>query len=642
MKNKVTIVLLLISFVTKAQQYKLFAASTDKSIQLKWMSKSIENTTSFDIYRKENNGNWQKLNEKPIIPSLVIKESELKSAKNLFPNDKAYAFYIKYKNSKENSKNKQDYSDYTLALAGVFSNELAKHLGVYFEDNTVGKGKKYDYKVTKSGSEVELSSVIGIGFGDVASAPLNLKIKQEKQNLVATWKINEEFIGYNLYKNGEKSNEQPILLNLETDKNNQVQTVIEDLKPGTYRFFIKGISFLNTESKPSEEITFTIKDLTPPAGITKFTATLKENEVILKWKSSTDKTVKGHFVFKSTDNGKTFKKANETILAANIEQFSEVLKPEESGTIQYYIATVDQDENAANSIPTRVFIPDHQAPEIPKSVTSKIESEKITLSWKANTEKDLLGYRIFRGLKDDDENSMLLLSETPQLATTFSDVFSSKSNNRFIYKITAIDKSFNESKKAAVWVQLPNTVAPTAPFLKEAVLKEKQVELQWNSTQGENVKGYEVYRIFNQQKEKITTELIASTRFVDKTVNSKGVYQYYIQAVDSTKLVSKPSNSLYVSTADGISTATNLILQQDVRSKKVQITIEGITKEEVQSVKLFRKEGNTGFKIVPITFSNTTFLDESSQQGKIYQYFVEIIDANGEKRTSNKVSFNNP
>ena len=641
MKNKVTIVLLLLSLVTKAQQYKLFAASTDKSIQLKWMSKSIENNTSFDIYRKENNGAWQKLNEKPIIPSIVIKESELKSTKNPYPKDEAYAFYIKYKNAKEASQNKQDYSDYSLAIAGVFSNDLAKHLGVFFEDNSVSKAKKYDYKVTKSGSEVELSSV-GISYGDLANAPINLKVSQEKQNALLIWKGNEEFIGYNLYKNGEKNNEQPIMLNLETDKDNQVQTGIEDLKPGTYRFFVKGITFLNTESKPSEEITFTIKDLTPPSGITKFTATLKENEVILKWKSSTDKAVKGYFVFKSTDNGKTFKKANETILAANSEQFSEVLKPEESGTIQYYIATVDQDENAANSIPTRVFIPDHQAPEIPKSVTSKIESEKITLSWKANTEKDLLGYRIFRGLKDDDDNSMLLLSETPQLATTFSDVFLSKSNNRFIYKITAIDKSFNESKKATVWVELPNTVAPTAPFLKEAVLKENQVELQWNSTQGENVKGYEVYRIFNQQKEKITAELIASTRFIDKTINSKGVYQYYIQAVDSTKLVSKPSNSLYVSTTDGISKSIRLNLQQDLRSKKVQITIEGITKEEVQSLKLFRKEGNTGFRIIPFTFSNTTFLDEASQQGKIYQYFVEVIDTNGEKRTSNKVSFNNP
>lgn len=83
-------------------------------------------------------------------------------------------------------------------------------------------------------------------------------------------------------------------------------------------------------------------------------------------------------------------------------------------------------------------------------------------------------------------------------------------------------------------------------------------------------------------------------------------------------------------------------MQQDLCSKKVQITIEGITKEEVQSVKLFRKEASTGFRIIPFTFSNTTFLDETSQQGKIYQYFVEIIDTNGEKRTSSKVSFNNP
>ena len=87
---------MLFSIGIKAQDYKLFVASTDKSIQLKWMSKTQESNAAFDIYRKENSGTWQKINEKSIAASPIIKESELKSNKNLFPKDSAYAFYVTY------------------------------------------------------------------------------------------------------------------------------------------------------------------------------------------------------------------------------------------------------------------------------------------------------------------------------------------------------------------------------------------------------------------------------------------------------------------------------------------------------------------------------------------------------------------
>ena len=89
MKIRIIISFILFSIVVKAQEYKLFVASTDKSIQLKWMSKTPETNASFDIYRKENTGTWQKINDKLIVASPIIKESELKSNKNLFPKDSA-------------------------------------------------------------------------------------------------------------------------------------------------------------------------------------------------------------------------------------------------------------------------------------------------------------------------------------------------------------------------------------------------------------------------------------------------------------------------------------------------------------------------------------------------------------------------
>jgi uncharacterized protein len=330
------------------------------------------------------------------------------------------------------------------------------------------------------------------------------------------------------------------------------------------------------------------------------------------------------------------------MLDVKSQEFSEKLTPETSGTFQYYIETIDVDGNATQSMTVSAFIPDHQAPEMPKSVTSKSESGKISLSWMANSEKDLAGYRIYRGLKNDDENSMLLLNAEPLKTTSYSDDFPKNASTKFIYKVAAIDQSFNESKKAEVWVQLPDVVPPNAPFLVSADLRENKVVLKWNLIPNEAILSYDVYRVFEDKKEKLNINSLLQDNFTDDKLGKKGLYQYYIQAVDSAKLASEPSNSLYVSSVVSNSKNTiKLIPKQDLRSKKVQLEIIGIKPNEVQSFKLYRKIGNSGFKLLPIRFANSTVIDETSESGKIYQYYIDVIDLNEARIKSEVINFNN-
>jgi fibronectin type 3 domain-containing protein len=642
MKIKITLLFLLFSIVGKAQEYKLFVASTDKTIQLKWMSKTQNSDISFDVYRKENAGTWQKINEKSIVASPVIKESELKSSKNLFPKDSAYAFYVMYKSKKETSANKQAFADYLLVTAAVYNNKLANHLGVYFEDATVSNGKKYEYKLVQSSSQKELSISEMISLGDIPPAPQEGKAIQEKQNVTLTWKVNEKFIAYNIYKNNLKINKDPVLANSE-NKIYKVSYNEEDVKPGNYKYTIKGITFLNTESKPSSEIIIDVKDATPAIGIKALKATRNDQAIQLTWIPSTDKEAKGYFVYKSEDKGKTFKRINGSMLVVASQEFSEKLTQDTFGTFQYYIETIDIAGNISQSMTVSAFIPDHKAPDMPKTVTSKSENGKITLSWIANTETDLLGYRIYRGLKNDDENSMLLLNAAPIQTISFTDKFPEKTSTKFIYKVSAIDQSFNESKKAEVWVQLPDVVPPNAPFLDSAVLRDNKVVLKWNLLPNEAIMSYDVYRIFENKKEKLNLNALIQDSFTDDKLGKKGMYQYFIQAVDSAKLASQPSNSLYVSSvSSNAKSEVKLIAKQDIRTKKVQLEIVGIKSDEIQSFKLFRKSGKSGFKILSNRFTNAIFIDETSESGKIYQYYIEVVDLNETKFNSEVVSMNNP
>lgn len=631
-------VLFLMSCVMNAQEYKLFGVSTGNKVQLKWMSKNLKGNTSFDIFRSESGSSWQKLNNGPIVPSPVITEAELKSPKNQFPKDKSYEFYIKNKNSKETVLNKKAYEAYQLSLAAIFDSQVAKHLGIYFEDNSVVNGKKYNYKVVDAQSGKELSVLNGLVAGEAPLAPENFKGIQEKQNVKLSWKNNEDFMGCNIYRNGIKINSEPVMANLEKS-GYQIGYVDANLAEGSYAYVLKGITFLNTESQASAEIKIEVKDATPPSVVKGFKAERKNDEVVLVWQASKDKDLSGYNVLKSNDKGKTFTKINKQLISD--PKYVEKLDEASSGTFQYQIEAVDKSNNTRKSVPVSVFVPDHNAPAMPKEMTSKSESGKITLSWQANNEKDLAGYRIYRGLKDDDENEMLLLNVTPQTQTNFVDTFNEKAGTKFIYKVTAVDKAFNESPQAALWVQLPDVVPPAAPFLHEATYERNQINLKWDAVINDAILGYDVYRVFEEREEKINAEPITSTNFSDTENSKRGILHYYIKAIDSAKLTSKPSNKIAVTTASFGNKDLKIALSQDIRAKKVTISYEGLNSEEIQSMKLFRKSDDSGFVRIPFVVNQNGITDETSEENKIYEYYLEVLTKDDIKLKSQKTSINN-
>jgi uncharacterized protein len=636
-KRYIVTVLFLMSLIVNAQDYKLFGASNGNKVQLKWMSKNLKSNTSFDIFRSESNGLWQKLNNSPVVPSVLISEADLKTPKNPFPKDKSYEFYIQSKNTKETDANKRAYVNYQLALAAIFDNQTAKHLGIFFEDNAVIAGKRYSYKLVDSQSGKEISVLNGLVAGEIPLAPKSIKAVQEKQNVKMSWETNEDFMGYNVYRDGVKINAEAVMANLEKS-GYKSEYIDANVVQGSHTYIVKGITMLNTESHASAEIKIEVKDATPPSVVKGFKAERKNDEVVLSWLASPDKDLAGYHILKSTDKGKTFKRINAQMIPET--KFVEKLDETAFGSFQYQVEAVDRHGNASKSIPASVFAPDHNAPAMPKEVTSKSEPGKITLSWRSNSEKDLAGYRIYRGLKDDDENEMLLLNVTPQAQTTFVDTFNEKAGTKFVYKVTAMDKSFNESPQAVVWAQLPDVVPPQAPFLREVKFENGQVNLKWDAVHTDVILGYDVYQIYEGREMKLNTEPVNAASF-SSVIRERGQLEYYIKAIDSAKLVSKSSNKLVVATAEGRVETIRLSATQDVTSKKVQLRIDGVLPNDVAEVKLFKRKGEAGFVRTPFVFSERGFTDENTELGNIYEYFVEVITVDGVKIKSDKITFNN-
>ena len=639
MKKIIFTIVLLLSFSVKSQEIKLFGESVNGKIQLKWMSKKLFNDSSYDILRNDGNGNWQKINSSPIIASEIISVAELKSSKNKYTNDKSYKFYIETKNTKEKDVNRQAYADYQLSIGAIFDNQLAKHMGIYFQDDNVEAGKNYSYKLVDAKSQKEISVLNNIKAGEISPAPEKVEINQEKQNVKLTWKNNENFFGYNIYRNGSKINEEPIFANLENNIYS-VSYVDQKLPEGNYNYVIKGITFLNTESKPSNGLNFSVKDLTPPLAVKGTKAERKDNIVTISWIQTNDKEVVGYNVLRSDDNGKFYKKITAQPLKINDTKFNDRFEETVSGTFYYKIETIDSNGNSTTSNNVSILVPDHFPPSKPVDLISRVQPGKILLSWKPNSEKDLAGYRIYRGLKDDDENEMLLLNVAPQKEANYTDIFNEKAGTKFIYKVVAIDNSFNESPKSSLWVQLPDVIAPQAPVLKEAVIENGKVNLKWDEVLTDKILGYDVYRIYNSKEEKITSQPVKSNLFSDEVIK-RGIIEYFIKAVDSAKLESKPSNKIAITTADGVANQLRLVINQDLRTKKLNLKIEGVKPDEVLEIKLFKKTGKSGFVRTPFKLNPDGFLDEETAEGEIYEYYVEVITIDDAKLKSEKVVFNN-
>jgi predicted small lipoprotein YifL len=101
-----------------------------------------------------------------------------------------------------------------------------------------------------------------------------------------------------------------------------------------------------------------------------------------------------------------------------------------------------EDSEKVEVVPKDIFPP---AP--PSGLVSVSVGNLISLSWDANREKDLAGYRVWR--KAEGEAEFILL--TPELIqeNAYSDTKVEK-NKRYYYAITAQDKSGNESVKSDV------------------------------------------------------------------------------------------------------------------------------------------------------------------------------------------------
>ncbi len=211
------------------------------------------------------------------------------------------------------------------------------------------------------------------------------------------------------------------------------------------------------------------------------------------------------------------------------------------GKEYYYFISSENERGTAISDTVKAYLEDTKPPEAPKEVKGTVDTKGIVkLSWKANSESDILGYEVERFTGDSGTNNFLLTAK-PLTLTSFSDNLGSKSESAYRYVIYALDNNYNRSKASeAIRLRRPDDIAPDQPIITHISFDEPLVHLRWTEAVEDDFRMYKVYRRTGTKWMLITETNMA---YWSDTVSADGLHEYRVSAVDHDNNESKYSES---------------------------------------------------------------------------------------------------
>lgn len=226
----------------------------------------------------------------------------------------------------------------------------------------------------------------------------------------------------------------------------------EDFMSKKYLFSIRVKDIRRRKSLYSTPISFNAKILSfPPVNIT---AEIFVDKIKMKWDPpsenidlSTPPMVAGYNLFRAAGKSKAVRLNSALIKGQSYED-----KSFDFGMTYSYFVRASANESSPfqeseNSEILVISPKDIFPPAPPKGVVLVTGPDILSLSWDANQESDLGGYRVWK--KAEGEPEFVVLMEKPFLENTYTDS-SVEKNIRYYYAITSVDKAGNESQKSNI------------------------------------------------------------------------------------------------------------------------------------------------------------------------------------------------
>lgn len=628
----VLILLLLPACAASAQDYRLFAAPAGNSIRLKWMSKAPIKGKGFVLYRQTGNLAFVQVTPKPVMASVAIAPKDLSSDRNPFPGDSAYARYCTILHAGE----APDATDFQLYGEAAHDNAFARHVGVFWEDTDVRPGQTYVYRLAvldgKRERDLALSAPVSTENG--LKPPAVAKAAGGTSSATLEWPTDPAVFYYRVYRSASAGSAPRAFEDNEVYADKEAKTWFRDvgLKNGQgYVYQVVAVDYLGNESARSVPVSVVPKDLTPPVPIRRISASWKKSKgVELKWALSASRNVLAYHVYRSSGKDAPFEqvwtggKKDTLFLDSRLT---------EGTTYSYYVVALNDAGIRSNSSRASVLVPDVTPPVAPQGLTIAVDTGKITLRWAGIPQKDIRGFRIYRSI---DNREFTQLVAEPIQEQVFVDKQPARAGNRFFYRVTAVDRSFNESLPSAIAARMPDKTPPEAPVLSALSRQPAGMILSWKPTSDEDLKGFHVWRKTGDSlPERLTRTLLPATvpTFTDRRAPTGKPVRYALQAVDSTGNVSTLAAWRLAFDEEkkaGVKTIlpAGLTARYDTASG-VQLRFRVTDKEQGGYILLRKSEDGAFFRLTGPQYRGE-YRDTTVGRGRIYRYRVQWVTAEGD------------
>lgn len=449
--------------------------------------------------------------------------------------------------------------------------KTAQMAGLAYIDTEVTSTEKYVYKITSlvPASELRIEeggAFIGLSDYDVLPKPLDLASIFLEGKTMLSWNYAIHKQTYTSYfiersENGttfKRLNKLPL-----TSLNNSDKTAtkrmfyVDSIVNGkTYYYRILGKTLFGELSPVSDVVSGKSEKLLAYVPHITNKNYLDAKRIILEWEfpEEGNEFIQG-FELNSSDkvNG-SYK-----VVMENIPPQARKIKYDNLQATNYMtITAIGKNGSNRTSFAALIQPVDSIPPVMPIEFKGKVDSLGIvTLTWKANIEKDMLGYRVFRGNNREEEYSQITIA--PHQGTVYYDSISVKNlNSKVYYQLIAVDQRFNMSNPSEILeIKKPDFINPTQPVFKAYRIKKGKVYLTWANSSSEDVVRHEVYR---KEKGGIDWELMYTVKskelaggnedpidtWTDEDVNENNQYSYTIIAIDDSDLESDPAPPLTV------------------------------------------------------------------------------------------------
>lgn len=524
--------------------------------------------------------------------------------------------------------------------------EVAKKAGLGFEDKSAKLNEKYAYRVISNVPENELSIdyggiFVGLKEYEPLPKPLDFTVHFTDKSSMLSWNfktLSQVYGSYYIERSTDKktferiTNKPYTSLNQENENNNRIFYVdsIANNKPYSYR--IQGISPFGELSPYSEIISgkgTSILKFVPHLRVKDFK---DDTTVTLSWEfpEEGDNEISGFELNRSDSDDRNYTTVVKNIPAKN----RSVTYNKLSSTNYFTITAIGKQGSNRTSFPMLVQPVDSIPPAKPVGLKGIIDSLGVVkLTWTANKEKDLLGYRIYKGNTAQEEFSQITVS--PHESIIFEDkVLIKNLNPKVYYKIIAVDNRYNMSDFSEVLIiKKPDVIPPTSPVFSDFEIKEGSVFLEWVNSQSEDAVSHQLYRKENDQKD---WTLILDTqkkeeKYQDKTVVEGNTYRYAIFAKDESNLTSKasPEVAMFVPKYSVMPAVKGFFAQANKTANTIDLSWE-YSNNDVDGFEIYKASDTEALQLIQVLTGKTKRLsDPTITINTTYKYGIRAVFKDG-------------